>query len=60
VGFAARNPGGDLSPGLQYRISNRVRVIESQMPRGVFKRWAFNRRFERLKEFLRRHGYNLN
>ncbi len=58
--FAARNSEGNPSPGLQYRISNRVRVIESQLPRGVFKRWAFNRRFERLKVLLSRYGYNLN
>jgi GT2 family glycosyltransferase len=60
VGFPARHSGANLSPGLQYRISNRLRVIESQMPRGVFKRWAFNRRFERLKELLSRYGCDLN
>lgn len=48
------------SPGLQYGISNRIRAIEGQMPRGVFKRWAFNRSFGRLKELLGPYGYNLN
>jgi len=60
AGFAASRPRADLSPGLQYRISNRVRVIESQMPRGLLKRWAFNRRFGKLKDLLSRYGYNLN
>ena len=57
-GFPARLSGSNLSPGLQYRISNRVMVIESQMPRGVFKRWTFNRSFGRLKDLLGRYGYN--
>ncbi len=57
-GFPGRHSRCDLSPGLQYRISNRVREIESQMPRGVFKKWAFNRRFGRLKNLLSRYGYN--
>jgi hypothetical protein len=59
AGFPARHSGGNLSPGLQYRISNRVRAIESQMPRGVFKKRAFNRSFGKLKELLSRYGYNL-
>ncbi len=37
-----------LSAQLQYRISNRLRLIESQMPRGIFKRWAFCRRLSSL------------
>lgn len=48
-----------LSPGVQYRISNRIRSIESHMPRGFMKRWAFNRKFERVKDLLRRHGMDV-
>jgi GT2 family glycosyltransferase len=58
-GSETSHSGGNLNPGLQYRISNRVMAIESQMPRGVFKRWTFNRSFGRLKELLSRYGYKL-
>ncbi len=47
---------GAPSPQLQYRISNRIIAIESQMPRGIFKKWALKRRLARLKETLGRHG----
>ncbi len=60
AGFPARHSGAALSPGLHYRISNRIRAIESQMPRGIFKKRAFNRSFGRLKELLSRYGYKLN
>jgi GT2 family glycosyltransferase len=45
-----------LSPRLQYRISNRIRAVESQLPRGIFKKWAFIRRLMRLKERLSQCG----
>ena len=56
-GYLGQVPDGGLSPQLQYRIYNRLRAIESQMPRGIFKRWAFNRRLGRLKGLLSRYGY---
>ena len=49
-----------LSPGVQYRISNRIRVVESQMPRGLLKKCVFNRRLGRLKELLGRYGMNFD
>ena len=59
--YQSRPPAGDLTGSsrhcVQYRISNRIRAIESQMPRGIFKKWAFKRRLERLKELLARNGY---
>ena len=48
-----------LSPGVQYRISNRIRAIESQPARGILKRWAFNRRLAKLKELLGQYGMTL-
>lgn len=56
-GYLEHAPDGGLSPELQYRISNRIMAIESQMPRGILKKWAFTRRLERLKELLGRYGY---
>jgi GT2 family glycosyltransferase len=53
-------PGAFLSSGLQYRISNRIRAIETQLPRGILKRWAFNRSLGRLKELLGRCGVGLD
>ena len=34
VGTPSRHSGDNLSPSLQYRISNRIEAIESQMPQG--------------------------
>lgn len=61
-GYLGQAADGDvLSAQLQYRISNRIRVIESQMPRGIFKRWAFKRRLFHLMKSLEQCGYgNLN
>ncbi len=56
-GFPPRDLAGSLSHGVQYRICNRIRAIESQTPRGIFKKWAFRRRLGRLKELLARYGY---
>jgi GT2 family glycosyltransferase len=56
-GYLGQVTDGRLSSQLQYRISNRLGAIESQMPRGILKRWAFNRRIGRLKELLSRYGY---
>ena len=47
-GYLRMAPPDGLSAQLQYRISNRLRSIESQMPRGIFKRWAFCRRLKSL------------
>jgi GT2 family glycosyltransferase len=44
------------SEQLKYRISNRLRSIESQMPGGIFKRWGFRRRLSRLAERVRIFG----
>jgi len=52
----ARDLPISLCCGVQYRISNRMRAIESQMPRGIFKKWAFKRRLEKLKELLKGYG----
>jgi hypothetical protein len=43
-----RSPAGLITN--LYQISNNVMAIEFWTPRGVFKRWAFNRSFGRLKE----------
>jgi GT2 family glycosyltransferase len=51
-GYLGLVPAGALSPPLRYRISNRLRSIESQMPRGIFKRWVFCRRLSSLKKRL--------
>jgi hypothetical protein len=52
-----RSPAG-LSTNL-YQISSGVMVIDSWTPQGVFKRWAFNGSFGRLKELLSRYGYKV-
>jgi len=52
-----RSPAGLITN--LYQISDRVMVTESWAPRGVCKRWAFNRSFGRLKELLSRYGYKL-
>lgn len=44
--------GVNASAGVRFRISNRMMMIESIMPRGIFKKWAFNRRLDRLKKLL--------
>jgi GT2 family glycosyltransferase len=56
-GYLEKVRDGGLIPQLQYRISNRIRAIESQLPRGIFKRWAFNRRLGKLKRLLAGYGY---
>lgn len=57
VGSPANNSAGSSRQAVQYRISNRIKVIELQMPRGIFKRWVFKRRLKRLKELLALYGY---
>ncbi|SPF42702.1 putative glycosyltransferase [Syntrophobacter sp. SbD1] len=51
-GYLGQATDDGPSPQLQYKISNRLRAIESQMPRGIFKRWAFCRRLGSLKKRL--------
>ncbi|MGC8490832.1 MAG: glycosyltransferase family 2 protein [Syntrophobacteraceae bacterium] len=46
-----------LSPQLHFRASNRFREIESRMPRGIWKKWAFRRRLSRLRRLFRQYGY---
>lgn len=58
-GYLGQSPDEVPSPLLQYKISNRIKAIESQMPRGVFKRWAFSRRLGMLQELLSRNGYQV-
>jgi GT2 family glycosyltransferase len=55
--FPTHESSGSSNQGVQYRISNRIKAIESQMPRGIFKKWAFKRRLGRLKELLARNGH---
>jgi len=52
-----RNIREGFSAEVQYRISNRIREIQSLMPHGIFKKLAFKRRLRKLKELLGRYGY---
>jgi GT2 family glycosyltransferase len=56
-GYLDQVGAGGVNPHLQYKISNRIMAIESQMPRGIFKRWAFKRRLGSLKELLGGYGF---
>ncbi len=51
--------GAGSGAGTQYRISNRLTVVASQMPRGLFKRIAFHRRLRACKRRLRRAGFGV-
>lgn len=57
-GYCDGNGAGG-GAGTQYRISNRLAVIASQMPRGLFKRIAFCRRLRACKRRLRRAGFGI-
>ncbi len=46
-----------FTPHLQFRVSNRFKEMESRMPRGIFKKWAFRQRLHRLKVRFRQYGY---
>jgi GT2 family glycosyltransferase len=41
-----------LTPDLQFKISNRMKLIESHAPRGLFKRMLFRRTLGKLKSRL--------
>jgi GT2 family glycosyltransferase len=56
-GYLRQVLDGVLNTKQQYRISNRLRAIESQMPRGILKKRAFKKRLEGFKELLSRYGY---
>lgn len=49
--------GGKLSHDLKYRISNRIKVIETILPRGPVKRYFFLRHLNKLKARLAARGF---
>lgn len=55
-GYLGRVFHAGPGPELKYRIANRLRAVESQPPRGILKRWVFNRRLGKLKDLLSRYG----
>ncbi len=57
AGYLDRAPDGKIGPDLGRRIANRMRVIESLMPRGPVKRFFFRRRLREVAVRLRAMGY---
>jgi len=54
--YLAQADGDEPGPDLRYRISNRMRVVESIMPRGLIKRYFFRRQLNKLKARLTQRG----
>ncbi|MEN6441327.1 MAG: glycosyltransferase family 2 protein [Syntrophobacter sp.] len=54
--YLAEAAGAELSPELRYRISNRIKVVESIMPRGLIKRFFFRAQLNKLKARLAEQG----
>lgn len=49
---------GDLSAEASYRIANRIKVVESLMPRGWIKRFFFRKKLGKLKKLLGTYGFD--
>lgn len=56
-GYCGVNRNERFTPEMQYRVANRLAVIASMMPRGLFKKIVFYRRLRACKRRLRRNGF---
>lgn len=58
--YLEQTSGDRLGPDQQYRIANRLKVVESMMPRGLIKRFIFERRLNELRRKLQACGLMLH